>query len=283
MKTRIIASLALLFALFTSGSVLALLTLESATDLFGHVVNLHQIEDLRRQLLAKVFKVQTDLFTFATTNQADLTATIEDAVDMNAIAEKCAGCHHAPAVAARLEDLRRSILDYQSGISFYMTASASTERAVLLKQDAALIGSSLLSKIQAMSAEASAHLAQVSASAEAEARRGKILLAVTFFLTCLVGALVAVNLTRSITRPVNDIVDATRVIAEGKLGYTISRSYKAEFGELVRSFNSMSASLKSDQDSQLQELVERRKVTVSKTPAALASSVSSTVADERAT
>ena len=51
MKTRIIASLALLFALFTSGSVLALFTFGSATELYGHVLMLHQIEDLRRQLM----------------------------------------------------------------------------------------------------------------------------------------------------------------------------------------------------------------------------------------
>ena len=260
MKARIIVSLALLFALFTSGSVLALFTFGSATDLYRHVVKLHQIEDLRRQLLAKVLKVQTDLFTFATANQADLTATVDDAIDMDTIAAKCVGCHHTPAIAARLEDLRHGIRDYQNGLSFYMTASANAERTVQLKQDAALIGNSLLSRIETMSAEATANLSQVSASASAEARRGEILLAATFLFTCLAGVFVALHLTRSITGPVNDIVEATRVVAGGKLGYTLSRSYKAEFGELARAFNSMSLSLKSDQDSLLQGMAVRRKV-----------------------
>ncbi len=259
MKTRIIASLALLFALFTSGSVLALFTFGSATDLYGHVVKLHQIEDLRRQLLAKVFKVQTDLFTFATANQADLTATVDDAIDLESIAAKCVGCHHTPAIAARLADLRHGIRDYQNGLSFYMTASANGERTVRLKQDAVLIGNSLLSRIEAMSAEATASLSRVSASASAEARRGEILLAATFLLTCLAGVFVALHLTRSVTRPMNDIVEATRVVAGGKLGYTLSRSYGAEFGELARAFNSMSLSLKSDQDSLLQGMAARRR------------------------
>ena len=260
MKARIIVSLALLFALFTSGSVLALFTFGSATDLYRHVVKLHQIEDLRRQLLAKVLKAQTDLFTFATANQADLTATVDDAIDLDTIAGKCVGCHHTPAIAARLADLQHGIRDYQNGLSFYMTASANRERTVRLKRDAALIGNSLLSKIETMSAEASASLSRVSASAGAEARRGKILLAAMFLLTCLAGVFVALHLTRSITRPVNDIVEATRVVAGGKLGYTLSRSYSAEFGELARAFNSMSLSLKSDQDSLLQEMAVRRQV-----------------------
>lgn len=260
MKARIIISLALLFALFTSGSVLALLTFGSATDLYGRVVKLHQIEDLRRELLAKLLKVQASLFTFATADQTDLTATVDDAIEMNTLVSKCGGCHHAPAIAARLADLQRGIIDFQNGLSFYMTASANRDRTVQLKHDAALIGNSVLSKIETMSSAASANLSLVSASAAAEARRGKVLLAAMFLLTCLAGVFVAMHLTRSITKPVNDIVEATRVIAEGKLGYTLSHSYKAEFGELARAFNSMSLSLKTDQDSLLREMAERYKV-----------------------
>ncbi|MBI5910808.1 MAG: EAL domain-containing protein [Betaproteobacteria bacterium] len=140
-----------------------------------------------------------------------------------------------------------------------MTASADRVRTGQLKHDAALIGNALLSSIETMSSEAAANLSRVSAAAGTEARRGKILLAVTFFLTCLAGVFVAVHLTRSITRPVNDIVAATKVVAGGRLGYTLSRSYRAEFGELARAFNSMSLSLKSDQDSMLQEMAERRR------------------------
>ena len=258
MKKRIITSLALLFALFTSGSVFALLTFASATDLYGHVVKLHEIEGLRREFLAKVLKVQANLFTFATANRADLTAAVDAVVDLDIIAGKCVGCHHEPAIAERLEHLRHGVLDYRNGLSLYMNASADRVRAGRLKRDAALIGNALLSRIETMSSEASASLSRVTDVARAEARRGKILLAATFLLTCLAGMFVAVHLTRSITRPVNDIVAATRVVAGGKLGYTLSRSYSAEFGELARAFNSMSLSLKADQDSLLQEMAERR-------------------------
>lgn len=259
MKTRIITSLALLFALFTSGSVLALLTFGSATDLYGHVVKLHQIEDLRRELLAKVLRVQADLFTFSAASETDLTATVKDAASLSASAGKCVGCHHEPVVAARLDAVQRGVREYENALSFYMTAPADSERTAPLRKDAAMLGNALLSSVEIMSSEATARLTHVSSAARAEAQRGKILVAATFVLTCLVGVFVALHLTRSITRPVGDIVEATRVIAEGKLGHTLSRTYQAEFGELARAFNSMSLSLKSDQDKLLREMADRRR------------------------
>ena len=260
MRTRIIISLVLLFALFTAGSAIALFTFGSATELYGRVVKLHQIEDLRGQLLAKLLKVETSLFTFATANQTDLTATVEDAIALESIANRCVGCHHEPAIAKRLENLQRGVRDYQNGLSFYMTASANHARTIQLKHDVALIGNSLMANIEAMSAAASAKLAVVSAQAEVEARRGRTLLAVAFLLTCMVGIFIAVNLTNAISRPVHDIVMATRVVADGKLGHTLSRSYPAEFGELATAFNAMSLSLQTDQDKLLQDMVERRRI-----------------------
>ncbi|MDD5176531.1 MAG: EAL domain-containing protein [Sterolibacterium sp.] len=260
MKTRIVASLALLFVLFSSGSVLALLTFGSATDLYGHALMLHQIKELRDQLRATVFKVQTDLLTFSTANRADLAAIVGDANDLKTITGVCGGCHHTPVITTRLQDLRQGIDDFQNGLSHYLKASEDKASADRLKQGTAVLGNSVLSKIETMSSAGTANLSQISALAGTEARQGKILLAATFLLTCLAGMLVAAHLAHTITRPVNDIVAATRVIADGKLGYTIARSYQAEFGELARAFNSMSLSLKTDQDKLLQEMAERRRI-----------------------
>lgn len=260
MRTRIILSLVLLFALFTAGSTIALFTFGSATELYGRVVKLHQIEDLRAQLLAKLLKVETSLFTFGTPNQTDLTATVEDAIALESIAHRCLGCHHEPVIAKRLDDLQRGIRDYQNGLSFYMTASANHARTIQLKHEVAMTGNSLMGTIESMSAAATAKLAIVSAQAEAEVKRGRTLLAVAFLLTCVVGVFIAVNLTNSITRPVNDIVAATRVVAGGKLGHTLSRSYPAEFGELATAFNAMSLSLQADQEASLQDVVVRRRI-----------------------
>ncbi len=260
MRARIIISLVLLFVLFTAGSAIALFTFGSATELYGRVVKLHQIEDLRAQLLAKLLKVETSLFTFATANQTDLTATVEDAIALESIANRCLGCHHAPEVAQRLADLQHGIRDYQNGLSFYMTASANQARTVQLKHDVAIIGNSLMATIETMSAAATAKLAIVSAQAEAEARRGRTLLAAAFLMSCLAGIFIAINLTNAISKPVRDMVEATRIVAGGKLGHTLSHSYRAEFGELAGAFNAMSLSLQHDQDKLLQDMLERRRI-----------------------
>ncbi|MBI5921628.1 MAG: EAL domain-containing protein [Betaproteobacteria bacterium] len=260
MRTRIIASLALLFALFASGSVLALLTFGSATGLYEHVLKLHQIEDLRRTLLAAVFKVQTELLIPVTANHAELPAILGDAKRLDTIIGQCTNCHHTPTIATRLEDLRQGIHDYQSRLGFYLNDAGNDAGSDRLKHDAVLIGNTLLSEIEAMSSSASAHLRKLSVQAEAETRHGKLLLASAFLLTCLAGVLVALHLIRSITQPVKDIVAATRVIADGRLGYALPGVYEAEFGELVRAFNSMSLSLKTDQDKLMQEMAERRQV-----------------------
>jgi diguanylate cyclase (GGDEF)-like protein/PAS domain S-box-containing protein len=66
-----------------------------------------------------------------------------------------------------------------------------------------------------------------------------LILLLTMLLIFLIGMVVAVNLTTSIT-----LVNATRMIASGDLGYTISYQDKTEFGELASHFNSMSIALK---------------------------------------
>ncbi len=71
--------------------------------------------------------------------------------------------------------------------------------------------------------------------------------------------MVVVNLTRSITRPIDILVNATRMIAGGDLGYTIPYKDHTEFGELAHHFNIMSASLKNGYAKLEEEIGERKR------------------------
>lgn len=257
MKARIIISLSILFALFASGAIYALYALDDASALFGRVVKLHQIEDLRYQLQVKTLQVQGMLYAFDTADQADLTATIGNVLEMKTAAANCVSCHHEPGIAAQLDDLNRGIQNYQNQLSFYMTASANRERTIRLKHEAAQTGDQLLSKIDGMATAAATTLQQVNSEAVADARRGKIMLTAAFLLSCLAGVVVGVHLTQAITKPVQDLADATKAVTEGRLGYTMSRFYWGEFRQLIRAFNGMSVSLKDDQDKLLREMSER--------------------------
>jgi HAMP domain-containing protein len=86
-----------------------------------------------------------------------------------------------------------------------------------------------------------------------------LILTGTMFVTLVLGVLVAANLTRAITRPINILVNATRKIASGNLGYTVTYLDKTEFGELASHFNAMSNSLMTSYADLEEEINERKK------------------------
>jgi hypothetical protein len=53
-------------------------------------------------------------------------------------------------------------------------------------------------------------------------------------LTFMLGAIVAAKLATSITKPINTLVNATRMIASGDFGYMVLYRDKTELGELAR-------------------------------------------------
>jgi signal transduction histidine kinase/HAMP domain-containing protein len=59
-----------------------------------------------------------------------------------------------------------------------------------------------------------------------------------------VGIWIAVALARNIIRPIRELIDVSREIGTGNLGYTTGYTDSTEFGELAKSFNEMSLSLK---------------------------------------
>jgi signal transduction histidine kinase len=64
-------------------------------------------------------------------------------------------------------------------------------------------------------------------------------LAVSFFL----GIIISLYFIRSITKPIEELLSATRQIKSGELQYQIEKKLPDEFGELATSFNEMAASI----------------------------------------
>jgi len=59
----------------------------------------------------------------------------------------------------------------------------------------------------------------------------------------LIALLLGILLARTISRPVREVTEATRIVASGDLGYQVPVRTKDELGELASSFNQMSADL----------------------------------------
>lgn len=259
MKRKIILSLVVLFAFFASGAVLAGLYIKNTTATLNHLITLHQIENLRRHLIISIQTVQSDLYTVDTLLGHRVDVITDNVTTLYQASQRCSGCHHKPEIENRIKDIQSLTLEYQNALSYYMTASANKEKTNKLKLETAAIGNKLLSTTEDMSVQASERLSSMTSAAMDKINQARGVLYITILLTVLFGILVAVNLTLSITRPVGKLVDATRVIASGNLGYAIHIKDKNEFGELALHFNEMSIALKNGYAKLKEEIVEHKK------------------------
>jgi diguanylate cyclase (GGDEF)-like protein len=257
-RRKIVLSLLVLFACSASGATLAVWFIASTTREVTRLAELHRIEEMRKRLIVTIQAARADLYTARTSLAQRVDVITENVADLNAAAERCSGCHHAPAVAARIERIQGLIGDYETALSYYITASANRDRIAELEQDAAALGQSLLDTTSEMALQASARVEEIMSASMARFDRARAILTLTVVLTFLAAGVIAAVLVRSITRPIDELVHATRAIAGGELGFTTPVRERNEFGELAAHFNAMSLRLR-DNYAALQAEIEERK------------------------
>jgi PAS domain S-box-containing protein len=258
MRQKIILSLFALFIFFAVGTVTAVLYMSNNTSVLKNIIKLHEVEQLRRSLIINIQNVQGELYTVDTEFATDYDHIINEATDLDKTAEKCTSCHHSPELTQKIERVRTLIGDYEVALSYYLTASANTSMIFKLKSDAAAIGKELIKLTGVMSHSASKNLADLSRDTMVRMNYVMTILLITIAVTFILGILVAVKLTRSVTRPVNELVNATRRIASGEFGSKISYKDKTEFGELSEHFNAMSTAIKEGYEKIQKEMSDRQ-------------------------
>lgn len=259
MKRKITLYLLSFFIFFAAGAILATLYIRNTTVEIARVVKLHQIEDLRKDLVLTVQKTQSDLYTVRTSLGRNLDTIVDSVAMLDNKAGQCVSCHHEPEVTKQLNSLQVLVDNYQDALSQYITAAADTERIDSLKLNAAEVGNSILGNTEEMSRKASAKLDAMTSSALAKIKRAQLILYITITLSLILGIAIAIRLTMIITRPINELVKAARAIALGEVGYTIAYTDKTELGELARVFNQMSTALEDGYTKLHTEIIERRR------------------------
>jgi signal transduction histidine kinase/CheY-like chemotaxis protein len=249
-----------LIVCFSCGAILASLYINRTISEFSRLIELHQIEDLRKHLVIRIQAVQSDLYTVRTPLAHTLDSIVTNVSELDSASRGCLGCHHIPEVSDRINGLQQHIELYQNALSYYITAAANARQVEGLKNEAAAIGNKLIISTEEMSMDASSRLKTITKNALLKVNRAKTILFITVILTLAFGTAVAINMIRSFTHPVNELLHATRVIASGNLGYTISLKDKTEFGELADNFNTMSVSLKEGYTKLQEETNERKKM-----------------------
>jgi diguanylate cyclase (GGDEF)-like protein/PAS domain S-box-containing protein len=244
MKRKIVLSLIFLFILSALGVTLATVHVKSNTDTLSNLIKLHQIADLRQHLIMSIQTVQSDLYALHTTPRRNLDLIAANAANLEAAAQKCSGCHHTPAVTKKINEIQSLVLSYTKGLIRSMTASKNPRLIKKLMPATEATGNKLLEKTAEISMQASDKLKSKTSDAMRNIQQAWIILLLAMLPIFLAGTAVAVNLATSLTIPINTLVNATRMIASGELGYTVTLKDKTEFGELASHFNSMSDALK---------------------------------------
>ncbi|RJQ50013.1 MAG: PAS domain-containing sensor histidine kinase [Nitrospiraceae bacterium] len=259
MKRKILFSLFALFLCLTIGTATAVLYMSSNISELKNIVNLQEVEQLRKSLIIEIHDVQAELYTVNTPYASDLDLIVRKGVKLEEISHQCTTCHHPPKLQSRIENVQSLVHDYKTALSFYITASANVETTERLKLDAVLKGNNLINLTNEMSHSASKNLEGLTSDTMRRLNNVTKILLLTIMITFFLGVLVAVNLTRSITRPINELVQATRMITSGEFGSTIEYEDATEFGELAEHFNTMSTTIRDGYQKIRNEMEVRKK------------------------
>jgi methyl-accepting chemotaxis protein len=260
MRKKIIISLASIFLFFSIGVVLTVYYITNTTEELNHIIKLHQVEQLRRSLIISIQNVQANLYAYDTPFGRNLDFIVTNVETLETVAEGCTSCHHSPGINTRIIKVQSLIEDYIGYLSFYITIRANEERVKKTKSEAVMLGNKIISQTEQMSHSASMNLEELTKESTDKIHNIRKILIVTILISFLIGVLIAWYLTKSVTVPIRELVNATRIIASGNLGTRINYSDETEFGELSEHFNTMSKSLEErskELEVQSQELKKR--------------------------
>ena len=252
MKKKIIISFILLFLLFLSGVATTLHIITKTTANLTALLSLHKVEVIRQDLVINVRTVQSNLYTTGTSFGKELDIMVDNVLRLRDRAQTCSECHHEPKVENEILHLQELINQYQEALSYFITSTADSERIKRLQIFAADIGDRIIEKSQWMAMTANNTLRARTTAAMQEVAESKKILTGTLISAFLVSIFISIYFIKSITKPVAELLNATRNIKAGKLQYQIQEELKDEFGELAASFNEMAASLQ-EQCKRMQE------------------------------
>ena len=252
MKKKIIMAFILLFLLFLGGIVTTLHIINKTTTNLASLLLLHKVEVIRQELVINVQTVQSNLYTIGTSFNKDLDIIVDNVLKLSNRAQTCSDCHHEPGMANEISQLQELTGQYSEALSYFITSTADTQRIKRLQIFAADIGDRIIEKSQWMAIIANESLRQKTTVAMADVADSKKILTGTLIFAFFVGVLFSIYFIISITKPITELLDATRRIKSGKLQYRIEKNLKDEFGELAGSFNEMAVSLE-DQYAKLQQ------------------------------
>src|SRR3990172_3143548 len=243
MKKKIIVGLSLYAFLFALVGVYIIGSIESATSSFDTLNNSRQADILREHLLLNIRGLQSDLTLRDSPYARSISHIVSNAIQMDKLSDRCFQCHHSEEVLARLNRMRGKMERYKHALSRVITYNANPGRLQSEKDTALRAGKDLIEDVNTMIALTSRKLTEHTQAALGRIAATKNLLFLLIASGPLLSAGLAYIYIRSMTEPVDILLDATRKLKAGDLDYRVP-GLADEFGELGNSINDMAGSLK---------------------------------------
>ncbi len=243
MKKKIIITLCVCSVLFLLAGIYVIFNIQKTTSELDNLIKLHQVEILREHLLIRIKKVESDLNLKGTRYARGVDTIVTDVRNMEGAVEVCFDCHHSQAVTEKLVDLRQRISRYKDALSTVLTLRANAARLITEEDAAFRTGEELITKVNTMIALTNRKLMEKTESALSEIAHTKLILFAILMIGPFIAGGLAYVFVRSFTKPMSELLGATRKLKGGDLDYRVG-PLKDEFGEVAESFNEMAGSLK---------------------------------------
>jgi signal transduction histidine kinase len=247
MKKKIIIGLSMLFFLFLSGGLMAVLHIGNTTNRLDRIIQLHKVGMQREDLVIRIQQVASNRNALGTRYNRRLDEIVSDVKRLEEAARGCQSCHHGPDVSERIEELIVQTENYKRALSRMITTSANIIRLGLLEDETVRIEADLLKVAKEAAFTANRRLEEKTAVALGSIKEAQGILYCTLAGGLLSAIVIAFFLMRSLTKPLNELLLATGKIASGNLDHRIRLDSKDEFEELANSFNVMAEGLKKSQ------------------------------------
>jgi signal transduction histidine kinase len=252
MRRRIVFSLIFVALFFVITGTYIIMRIETSTSALDKLIQLHQVEILREDLLLKIKRVQSNLILKNTRHARGLDIIIEDVKSMDRASDKCFECHHRKDVVEVLKGIKDNIEEYKGAISNVLMMRANIQRIEAEEDNAYNIGERLKSMVEDIIVVAGDKLERNTKDTLKKVSNIKRIIFFIMFVMPFGVAFLVYVLVKGFTTPMQSLLYATRRLKEGDLDYRI-KGLKYEFGELAESFNEMAHSLK-EQMYQMQQI-----------------------------
>lgn len=242
MKKKILTTAAL-FVLFFSVSGFYVLSLIDATDSkLKRITQFHRVDMLMETLHNQIDQMVYDFHLLRTPHARNAEIIRKDREAIQATFSTCSECHHAQQVREQIDGIRQDAERYYRVLDRIMALRAANVSAGPEEESAFRLGWNTRARTGDLVTVGHAKMAERSGEILRETRTARYLMFALAGVGTFLTAVLAVLLTRGLTRPITELLGATQRLTSGDLDHRI-RPLPDEFGRLAASFNEMAAAL----------------------------------------